>query len=332
MMDMKIRTLGKSNLKVSEVGLGCWQLGGDFGPISDAQAFSIFDQAIFHGVTLWDTADVYGDGRSESLIGRYLAQLPNDTVYPTVITKVGRDASLYPNGYTKDTVRKCLLASAKRLSVDCLDLVQLHCVPFSLLQSGDIFQWLEAFQQEGIIKQFGASVETVEEGLLCVEQPKLTSLQIIFNLFRQDAAYELLPLAEKNGVGIIARLPLASGLLSGKFGSKHVFDTTDHRNYNRDGAAFSVGETFSGIPFEKCISLVQLLQAELPSDVPLSQIAIRWILDHPAVSTVIAGVSKAGQIQSNVEAGKLAPLSSEMHAVIANFYTDQVRGYIRGAI
>ncbi len=332
MMDMKKRTLGKSNFQVTEVGLGCWQLGGDFGPISDAQAFSIFDQALTCGILLWDTADVYGDGRSESLIGRYLSTLDATTQKPTVITKVGRHADLYPDGYTKDRIKKNLIGSAKRLGVASLDLVQLHCVPFSVLQSGEIFRWLESFQQEGLIKQFGASVETIEEGLLCLEQPKLTSLQVIFNLFRQDAAVELLPRAEKQGVGIIVRLPLASGLLSGKFGANHVFDATDHRNYNRDGAAFSVGETFSGIPFDKGVSLVTEMQSILPAGIPLSQLAIRWILDHPAVTTVIAGASKAAQVQSNAEASRLAPLTEKTHKALSHFYRDQVRGQIRGAI
>lgn len=329
---MRHRTLGKSGIKVSEIGLGCWQLGGDFGPLAESTAFEILDQAIAQGITLWDTADVYGDGRSETLIGQYLSQLPPDTARPTVITKVGRRPELYPNGYTKRVVQQHLTDSVRRLGVEQLDLVQLHCIPSAVLEAGEIFYWLESFQTAGLIKQFGASVETVDEGMLCLAQPKLTSLQVIFNLLRQDPAFELLPAAEEAQVGIIARLPLASGLLTGKFGRDSQFAATDHRHFNRDGAAFHVGETFSGIAFNQGLGLVEELQDLIPNGIPLTDIALRWILDHPAVSTVIAGVSKPEQVVTNAEASNIAPLSSHLHAALATFYSSQVRHHIRGAI
>ncbi len=209
---MKSRTLGKSGIAVSEIGLGCWQLGGDFGPLEEDRARRILDAAAEEGITFWDTADVYGGGLSERRIGAYRKESGAAAV---VATKVGRDGSLYPDGYTKEKVRAGIEGSARRLGVETLDLLQLHCVPPEVLKAGDMLAWMEEFQAAGLIRAFGASVETIEEAKAAMESPALTSLQIIFNVFRQNAIDELFPLAEANDVGIVVRLPLASGVRSG---------------------------------------------------------------------------------------------------------------------
>ena len=320
---MKTRRLGKSGLQVTEVGLGCWQLGGDFGPIEDATAQHVLQTARQGGINVYDTADVYGDGRSERLVGGHLK--PGELV----ATKVGRSPDLYPDGYSEEAVREHVLASIERLGVDRLDLIQLHCVPPELLARGEIFDWMRALQAEGLCRAWGASVETMDEAQTCLKQEGLTSLQIIFNLFRQDAATELFEAAKQADVGIIARVPLASGLLTGKFTRETEFASTDQRNFNRDGSAFSVGETFAGIPFEEGLDLVDALRAFKPDGWSMVQFALRWILDFDAVSTVIAGASKPSQVRSNIEAASLAPLPSAVHEGLAEFYTERVRDLVQ---
>lgn len=325
---MKTRRLGKTGYQVTEIGLGCWQLGGDFGEVSETLAADILGTATDLGVNFWDTADVYGGGLSETRIAAS-AKKPDGL---HIATKLGRDGSLYPDKYTKDGVRKSLEGSAKRLGVERLDLAQLHCVPRSVLDDGAIFGWMEDFKRDGLIAHWGASVETVEEGLLCLEQPGCATLQIIFNLFRQDAVAELLPRAKAADVGIIVRLPLASGLLSGKYTADHQFAKEDHRNFNRDGAFFNVGETFSGLPFAEGVRLVNEMKNLLPEETPLAQSALRWILDHEAVSSIIAGVTKPRQLEGNVAASALPPFDANRHARLAAFYQDDVRPLVRGGI
>jgi len=324
---MKERRLGRTGYMVSEIGLGCWQLGGDFGPVGDETANAILDAANDQGVSFWDTADVYGDGLSESRIGSH-AKAPG----LHVATKVGRSGTLYPDKYSREAVHESLVGSARRLGVETLDLAQLHCVPPEVLRQGDIFGWMNEFQAEGLVRFWGASVETIEEGLLCLEQPGCATLQIIFNILRQDATKELLPRAKEQDVGIIVRLPLASGLLSGKFDKDTQFDQTDHRNYNRDGAAFSVGETFGGIPFPRGIELVQELKGLAPQGVPLAQVALRWILDHPEVSTIIAGVSKPEQLAENVAASERPSLFPALMMQLGEWYEKTVKPEIRGGV
>lgn len=318
---MRTRVLGKSGIRVSEVGLGCWQLGGDFGPVDERRAGSILEAAHESGITFWDTADVYGAGLSERRIADYVKR---HGARPVITTKVGRDRALYPDGYSKEKVRKNMEGSARRLDVDTLDLVQLHCVPPEVMKDGDIFAWMEDFRQQGLVRAFGASVETLEEARLAAAVPSLTSLQIIFNVFRQNAIDALFPLAEKNGVGIIVRLPLASGVLSGKMTRDRQFAETDHRNYNRHGEAFSQGETFSGIPFETSIELVEKMRTWVPASMNMAQMAMRWILDQPAVSTVIAGASRPEQVRENAAASELEPLSRDLHDKLSAFYRDEV--------
>jgi len=315
------RTLGKSGFQVSEIGLGCWQLGGDFGPVSDARSQDILAAADRGGIDFWDTADVYGGGASETRIARYLEG--RDT-RPVVATKVGRSPDLYPDGYRKNAVRAGIEASAQRLGVDCLDLVQLHCVPPEVLQAGDILAWMEDFRSEGLIRAMGASVETLAEAQMVIAHPALTSLQIIFNMFRQDAASELFPAAQEHRVGIIVRLPLASGVLSGKMRHGQTFDESDHRNYNRHGEAFSQGETFSGIAFDTAVDLVEEMRAWLPDGMSMAEMAMRWILDHPAVTTVITGASRPGQVTENAGVSDLPPLDPELHSRLSEFYRSRV--------
>ncbi|MDB5528378.1 MAG: aldo/keto reductase [Devosia sp.] len=324
---MKQRILGKTGYSVSEIGLGAWQLGGDFGPIDDAAATAILDAANAQGVNFWDTADVYGGGLSESRIG---AHAKRAGVH--VATKVGRAGTMFPDQYSKGGLRESILGSAKRLGVETLDLVQLHTVPTDVMRDGQIFGWMDELKAEGLMRHYGASVETVEEGLICLQHEGVATLQIIFNILRQDAAKELLPQAAARNVGIIVRLPLASGLLTGKYGKDTRFDASDHRNYNADGAAFSVGETFSGIPFERGVELVQELKGLAPENVPLAQVALRWVLDHPQVSTVIAGVSKPEQLANNVAASERASLFPALMGQMAEWYEREVKPEIRGGV
>ena len=318
---MKHRTLGKSGIEVSEIGLGCWQLGGDFGPIDNERAHSILASADECGIDFWDTADVYGGGLSESRIEQYVHESGPKVV---VATKVGRSADLFPDQYSKERVRANIAGSAARLGVKRLDLVQLHCVPAEVVRDGDILAWMGDFQADGLIRAFGASVQTLEEARMLVRHPGLTSLQIIFNLFRQNAIGDLFPLAEENDVGIIVRLPLASGVLSGKMTRDQTFAESDHRHYNRNGEAFSQGETFSGVPFEHALEFVEEIRPLVPPDMSMAQMAMRWILDFEAVSSVIAGASRPGQVAENARVSDLPPLPQELHEKLASLYREKI--------
>jgi len=326
---MQKRQLGIQGFQVSEVGLGCWQLGADWGDALSAEtSFNILNEAIKHGVTFFDTADVYGNGKSETLIGEFL----KTTKTPIrVATKFGRAANVFPDQYTKAALRESVEASIKRLGVASLDLLQLHCIPTAYLKDGAIFDWLRELKAEGLIKHFGASVETVEEGLICLEQPGLLSVQVIFNIFRQKLVTDLLPQAQAKGVGIIVRLPLASGLLSGKFTANTTFPENDHRNYNKNGEAFNVGETFAGLPFQTGIDIVETIKSDiLPSALTMVQLALRWLLDHPAVSSIIPGASTPKQVISNAEVAHLEALSPETHQALTQLYKTQIHDQIRG--
>ncbi len=323
---MHRRQLGNDGFSVSEVGLGCWQFGGDFGPLDEATGQAILETAVECGVDFLDTANVYGSGRSESWIGRFLQR---SAAPLRVATKYGRGPDAYPDRYSLAGMRQAVQESLARLQRDRLDLLQLHCVPTAVLRHGEIFEWLRQLQQEGLIEHFGASVESVEEGLICLQQPGLLSLQVIFNLFRQKLVTELFPQAAAAGVGIIVRLPLASGLLAGKWTAATRFPAEDHRNYNRDGQHFNVGETFAGIPLETGIGLADQTQAIVGGQ-PLAAAALRWILDHPAVSTIIPGASRPAQVRANAAISDLPPLGADMHEQLAAFYQSEVAQHIRG--
>jgi aryl-alcohol dehydrogenase-like predicted oxidoreductase len=332
---MKYRVLGKTNARVSEVGLGTWQLGGaGWGDaISDDDALRIMHRSVELGVNLFDTADVYGDGRSERLIGRFLKESKAE-VY--VSTKLGRRvwaSGGWPETFTLEMARKHTQDSLKNLGVDSIFLQQWHCIPTEMLRSGEALQVLQQLQNEGLIQNWGCSVESVEEGLLCMEHPGCASLQVIFNIFRQKLTDELLPVAQRNNVGILARVPLASGLLSGRFKPGHKFNEADHRSFNADGQKFNVGETFAGVGFEKGVAFAQKVEGILKptAQASMAQQALRWILDHDAVSSVIPGATKLSQAESNAKASELPSLPPEAHLALENLYAEEIAGAIRGA-
>ena len=325
---MQSRQFGKDGLSVPEIGLGCWQLGGGWrDDWNDEIAQQTLETAFAAGVRFIDTADVYGDGASERSIGRFLGKRRGDGL--VVATKLGR-AGIYPDGYTRESLRDATLRSLERLGVERLDLTQLHCVPTEVLRQGHVFDWLRELQQEGLIRRWGASVESVEEGLICLAQNGLASLQVIFNIFRQKPAEELLPRAASRGVGIIVRLPLASGLLSGKITRTTSFRQDDHRHFNQDGAAFNVGETFAGLGQDRGVEASERVAALVPPGMNMAQMALRWILDHPEVTVVIPGASSPQQVQANVGAAALPPLGPDLHAALASVYRESVRAHIRG--
>lgn len=324
---METRSFGRTGFAASEIGLGCWQLGADWGAVDDRTALDILAAAADAGVNFLDTADVYGAGRSEELVGRFLGSRPG-RIY--VATKLGRAGGLYPDGYTKAAVRAATEGSLRRLGVEALDLTQLHCVPTEVLRRGEVFDWLRDLKHEGLIRDFGASVESIEEAELCLRQEGLASLQIIFNVFRQRPLDVLLPEAKARGVAIIVRLPLASGVLAGKFTRQTRFDETDHRNYNRDGQVFNVGETFAGLPFEDAVDLADRLRPLVPEGMTMAQMAQRWVLDHDAVSVVITGASRPAQAAENAATSQLPPLDRAVHDRLAAFYRAEVDHRIRG--
>jgi aryl-alcohol dehydrogenase-like predicted oxidoreductase len=325
---MNTRVFNKTGYAVSEIGLGCWQLGGsDWGNLDETGAFAILSAAVEAGVNFFDTADVYGDGRSETLIGKFLRNCDRDIF---VATKLGRTSALYPANYTEVGVRAATEASLKRLKVEALDLTQLHCVPTAILSEGSIFEWLRKLQREGKIKHFGASVESMDEALLCAKEEGLASLQIIFNLFRHKPISSLFAEAKNKGIALVVRLPLASGLLSGKLTKDTAFSTNDHRNYNRDGQAFNVGETFAGLPYAKGVQLADALKPLVPGGMTMAQMAQRWILDHDAVSVVITGASRPDQAAANAAVSELPALEDGLHEQLKDFYEDQVAAHIRG--
>jgi len=325
---LKKREFAKTGTLVSEVGVGTWQLGGDWGEVTDEDALKILKAAVESGTDFFDTADVYGAGRSESLIGKFLKESKTKVFIATKLTRFPKPG--WPQNFSWEAFQEHTEASLERLGVSALDLTQLHCTPFDILKKGEVFLWLEKLKKEGKIKNWGASVESMEEGLFCLEQKGLASLQIIFNLFRQKPIEVLFQKAKAKGVALIVRLPLASGLLAGKFTKTTKFAPQDHRTYNRDGQAFNVGETFAGLPFEKGVELADKLKAEIPTGLSLSQMANRWCLDFDAVTTIIPGAKNPAQALENAKASDLPPLSRELHQKLRDFYQGEVASHIRG--
>jgi aryl-alcohol dehydrogenase-like predicted oxidoreductase len=324
---MERRALYAGGPEVGDVGLGCWQLGGDWGAVSDETAVGVLRAAGASGTTFFDTADVYGDGRSESAIGRFLASgdAPQDAV---VATKMGRRAPLDPAEYTLENFRAWTQRSRENLGVETLDLVQLHCPPTEVYYRPEVFAALRELVEEGAIRRFGVSVEKVEEGLIALEHEGLATIQVIFNPFRQRPAERLLTEAAARGVGIIARVPLASGLLSGRYTRETTFAADDHRRFNRHGEAFDVGETFAGVPFEAGLEAVEELRPLVPDGATMAQLAVRWILDHEAVSVVIPGARNADQAEGNAAAAGLARLDPGTHERIAAVYRERVAPHV----
>jgi len=327
---MNTRIFGKTKRAVSEVGLGTWQLGGGWGDVTDEAALATLRAAYEAGTTFYDTADVYGDGRSEQLIGKFLRETKaRDRLF--IATKLGRRGDPdWPPRYTRELIRRHTEDSLRRLGVDSLDLTQFHCVPPGVLMRGELFGWLSELQREGKLKAYGASVEAMDEALWCCAQPGCAALQIIFNIFRQKPIHTLFDAAQRNGVALIVRLPLASGLLGGKMTAATRFPANDHRNFNRDGQMFNVGETFAGLPFEKGVALADALKPLVPPGLTMAEMALRWCLDFEAVSTIIPGAKNAAQAQANVRPSALPPLGAELHAQLAAFYSREVAAHIRG--
>lgn len=325
---MKTRLFGSNKNPVSEIGLGAWQLGADWGDVEESTALAILKSAVDSGVTFFDTADVYGAGRSESIIGKFLKDCPEDIF---VATKLGRfpEPGL-PDNISETNFKTFIEASINRLGVEALDLTQLHCIPTHFMEQGDVFEWLRKLQQEGKIKHFGASVESMDEAILCMKQEGLTSLQIIFNIFRQKPIDTIFNTAKEKNIALIIRLPLASGLLGGKYSKETTFAENDHRNYNRDGQMFNVGETFAGLKFDQGLEAVEALRPLVPNDMNMAQMALRWILDHDAVTTIIPGARSPEQAKANASASDFNPLPDEVHQQLKQIYEEKVKPNIRG--
>lgn len=327
---MNTRSFGDSGIQVSEIGMGAWQLGGDcWGDVSESDAMDTLAAAVDSGMTFIDTADVYGSGRSETLIGKFLKQHRARNIF--VSTKVGRFPQPgWPENFSFDIFQQHTEASLQRLGVEALDLTQLHSIPTEYYRQGEVFDWMRRLQQQGKIKRFGVSVESMDEALLCLEQDGLASLQIIFNIFRQKPIDVLFDKAKAQGVALIVRLPLASGLLAGKFTRDTVFPPGDHRRFNCDGQRFNVGETFAGLPFDVGVALADRIKLLMPHDAPMAQMAIRWVLDFDAVSVVIPGARNGQQARDNAAASALPPLTTEVHDALKRMYDEHVADHIRG--
>lgn len=320
---METRTLGRTGRPVSVVGLGTWQLGADWGEVREDDALAVLDAAYEGGVRFYDTADVYGDGRSEQLIGRWLRSRGVEDV--TVATKMGRRADPHvPEAYTLDAFRAWNDRSRENLGVDTLDLVQLHCPPAPVYDRDETYDALDTLVAEGRVASYGVSVETRAEALAAIARPNVATVQIILNMLRLAPLDDVLPAAQDAGVGIIVRVPLASGLLSGKYDESTTFDASDHRSYNRDGSAFDVGETFSGVPFELGLQAGRRLASLVPEGATMAQTALRWVIDQPGVSTVIPGARNPEQARGNVAAADLAPLPAETLDAVRAVYEELV--------
>ncbi|HZW40742.1 MAG TPA: aldo/keto reductase [Agromyces sp.] len=325
---MQTRTLGRTGRTVSVIGLGTWQLGADWGEVDEADALAVLDGAHEAGVTFFDTADVYGDGRSETLIGSWLRANPDADV--TVATKMGRRMPQEHANYSLEHFRAWTDRSRGNLGVDTLDLVQLHCPPTSVYADDRVYEALDTLVDEGAIAAYGVSVERVEEALAAIARPHVASVQIILNAFRLKPVDEVLPAAAAAGVGIIARVPLASGLLSGRYTRDTVFAANDHRSFNRHGESFDVGETFSGVDYEtgvRAAAEFTELAREAAPDATAAQVALAWIAAQPGVSSVIPGARSAEQARANAAAGALE-LPDDFGSAVQELYDREIRASV----
>ena len=328
---MQTHILGRTGRTVSAVGLGTWQLGADWGDVSEADAAAVLAAAADAGVTFFDTADVYGDGRSEQLIGRFLRQRgPNHGI--TVATKIGRRVDQLPENYVMENFRAWTDRSRTNLGVDTLDLVQLHCPPTAVVTSGEVYDALDTLVSEGAIAHYGLSVETCGQALSAIARPNVATIQIILNAFRLKPLDAVLPAAREAGVGIIARVPLASGLLSGKYTAATTFAASDHRNYNRDGSHFDVGETFSGVDYATGLEAAGRFaglagRAGLEGSTT-AQVALAWVAQLDGVSTVIPGARNVAQARANAAAGSLPALGGEFNQGVRDIYDELLRADI----
>src|SRR5581483_5284007 len=302
-------------------GFGAWAIGADWGVVDDRESLAAMHAAVDAGVTFFDTADVYGDGRSERLVGQLRRERSEQIV---VATKFGRRVPLDVANYTYESFRNWIERSRENLGVAAVDLVQLHCLPWDTYYTPSVFEACDTLVEEGLVRAYGVSVEKVEEGLKAIEYPGVATVQIIFNVFRQRPAELFFRQAVEHDVGVIARVPLASGLLAGKFDRRSQFAPDDHRAFNRRGESFDVGETFAGVDFETGLDAVDELRPLVPHGATLAQLALRWILDFDAVSTVIPGAKTPEQARANAAAAGLAPLPEETHRLIADVYRRRV--------
>jgi aryl-alcohol dehydrogenase-like predicted oxidoreductase len=326
---MHYRQLGNTDLKVSELSFGTWAIGGSWGKTDDKESLKALDRAMEAGVNFFDTADVYGDGHSEKLLAKATKGKESD-IY--VATKFCRAGDIHdPATYSMESVSNYCENSLKRLNREQIDLFQIHCPPFKILKDGSVFEALDRLKEQGKIRHYGVSVETVEEGLFCLEQTNVNTLQIIFNIFRQKPLDNLLPKAKEKGVGVLARVPLASGLLTGKFNADATFESDDHRNFNRNGEAFNVGETFAGLEFEKGVELSRKLEWIVNDRGNMTRAALKWILEHDAISCVIPGFKNTHQVEDNLKALEEKNFTPQEMNQLLQFYRNEVHSYIRGA-
>ena len=331
-MPMQYRTPGRLRRPLSAIGQGCWQIGADWGDVTDDSARAVLDAALEAGVTFFDTADVYGDGRSEQLVGAMRTRLAaQGEQLPFLATKASRRADPFaPESFTEENLRAWVERSRSNLAMDTLDLVQLHCPPPAIYRDDRTFDVLDALAAEGKIAAWGVSVETCEEALVSLEREHLASIQIILNPFRLKPLEEVVPLAREKGVAIIARVPLASGLLTGKFSPSSSFAANDHRSFNRHGEAFDQGETFSGVDYETGLTAVARLEEALDGAMPLAEASLRWILAQPGVTAAIPGASSGEQARRNAAAGSAptpeqAEILTRFDAAVRETYDELLR-------
>jgi len=320
---MKYRSLGRTGWNVSDISFGAWAIGGAWGHVSDDESMKALHAAVDAGVNFIDTADVYGDGRSERLVARLKKERKEEIV---VATKAGRKLpKQVTEGYSRENLTKWIEDSLRNLSADSLDLLQLHCPPTDLYYHPEVFGMLDDFVKAGKLRYYGVSVERVEEAIKAVEFPNVQSVQMIFNCFRQRPAGVFFPLAKERKVGILARVPLASGMLTGKLKRDSQFAADDHRNFNRHGEAFDVGETFSGVDYDLGLKAVEEIRAFLPAGMTMPQFALRWILMFDAVTCAIPGGKRPDQVTENCRASDLPPLSRETMAAVEKTYNEKIR-------
>ena len=324
---MKYRTLGRTPWRVSEISFGAWAIGAAWGPVDDSESMAALHRAVDLGVNFFDTADVYGDGHSERLIAKLRSERPGDPII--VATKAGRRLpNQTPAGYTRENLASWIDRSLKNLNTECLDLVQLHCPPTAVYYMPEVFGFMDDLVADGKIRYYGVSVEKIEQAIKAIEYPNVQTVQIIFNVFRQRPAELFFEQAQLRRVGVLARVPLASGLLTGKISIATEFAEDDHRRFNRHGEAFDRGETFSGVDVETALQAVEELKSIAPPGVSLAQFALRWILMHDAVSCAIPGARRPSQVDDNVSASDVEPLSDTMMASIQRIYDNSIRALV----
>jgi len=327
---MDYRQLGRTDMRVSVISFGAWAIGGSWGQVDDDASMQALHAAVDAGTNFIDTADVYGDGRSERLVARLRRERPGETIY--VATKAGRRLpSQTVEGYTRENLSAWVDRSLENLGTEAIDLLQLHCPPSELIERDEVFGMLDDLVAAGKLRYYGVSVETVDEALAAMRHPNVQTVQIIFNMFRMKPAASVLPQAAAKPVGILARVPLASGLLTGKLRPDTVFAPDDHRLFNREGQAFDKGETLSGVPYEAGLAAVEALRPLVPAGATLAQFALRWILMFDGVTCAIPGARTAAQARENASAAALPPLAADTLAAVAAVYDSRIRQYVHAS-